>query len=268
MNGPPASEGPPSPDANGRDQNGRFAKGNPGGPGNPFARRTAALRQAFSDALTQEGLNILAQRLLLQAQNGDVAAAKLVLAYAIGKPVDPVDPDTLDHQEFQLFKQLPTPPQDVHRILNTLPAGLACELIRILLPNTEHQIKGLWRKKMQRDMKKEERREMRRAAAANGVTTFSRDAQSSERSATPPMFNRDAQSSERSATPRPSPNDPNGVTTFSRDAQSSERSATPRPSPNDPIGKTPVRCVKSSQTHPTQDPPSLNPPYHGDIGAP
>jgi hypothetical protein len=39
-----AGEAGPSPmgnGANGRDAHGRFAKGNAGGPGNPFARRTA-----------------------------------------------------------------------------------------------------------------------------------------------------------------------------------------------------------------------------------
>jgi hypothetical protein len=32
--------------SNGRDERGRFAVGNPGGPGNPFAKRAAALRKA------------------------------------------------------------------------------------------------------------------------------------------------------------------------------------------------------------------------------
>ncbi len=211
---------------NGRDQNGRFAKGNPGGPGNPFARRTAALRQAFSDAVTQEGLNILAQRLLLQAQNGDVAAAKLVLAYAIGKPVDPVNPDTLDQQEFQLFNQLPTPPKDVHRILNTLPAGLACQLIRILLPNTELQIKKLWWKKIQRDMKKEERRDKRRAAraAAPAPTSFTDVALS----------------------PKPAANGASPIACVQSSPTHPPQAA---PSPNEPNGKSPAGCVPSSPTH-------------------
>ncbi len=36
----------------GRDPNGRFAPGNVGGPGNPFARRVAELRQIMLDCVT------------------------------------------------------------------------------------------------------------------------------------------------------------------------------------------------------------------------
>ena len=39
------SHSPPSPNRpNGRDEKGRFAAGNPGGPGNPNARKVAAIR--------------------------------------------------------------------------------------------------------------------------------------------------------------------------------------------------------------------------------
>jgi hypothetical protein len=44
---PTVSAPPPH---NGRDSAGRFAKGNLGGPGNPYARHTAALRQALARA--------------------------------------------------------------------------------------------------------------------------------------------------------------------------------------------------------------------------
>jgi len=47
----------PSPiGSNGRGSDGRFAKGNPGGPGNPFARQVAALRQNMLDAVTGEDI--------------------------------------------------------------------------------------------------------------------------------------------------------------------------------------------------------------------
>src|SRR5207248_10793741 len=44
---PPAAGG-----HEGRDARGRFAPGNPGGPGNPFARRVAELRTALLDMVT------------------------------------------------------------------------------------------------------------------------------------------------------------------------------------------------------------------------
>ncbi len=145
------------------DEFGRFAKGNPG---NPFARKLAAIRRAICEAVTEDEFRALARRFFVQAQHGDMAAAKLLFGYAVGRTVEPVDPDTLDQHEWQLFQNTPVPPQDVYRILNSMPAGLACLLVSILLPNTEDKIKILWWKKMQSDMKKQERKDKRQAARA------------------------------------------------------------------------------------------------------
>src|ERR1700680_4032660 len=95
----PFSENPSNPRDEGRDQRGRFAPGNRGGTGNPFARQVAGLRKAFLQGITVEDLAAIAAALLAKAKQGDVAAAKLVLAYAIGKPQATVDPDRLDVDE-------------------------------------------------------------------------------------------------------------------------------------------------------------------------
>ncbi len=101
--------GNPSADANaGRGASGRFRKGNAGGPGNPFARRLAALRQVFLDVVTDEELRIVVGQLMVMAKLGDLAAIKLVLQYTLGKPSEAVDPDTLDVQEMDLFRVRPT----------------------------------------------------------------------------------------------------------------------------------------------------------------
>jgi hypothetical protein len=128
----------PSPSANGangRDQRGRFAKGNPGGPGNPFARRTAHLRRVLSMAVTEEDVEAIAKRLLEQAKAGDVAAARLLLRYAIGQPTEAVDPDTLDQQEWTIFRQVPVPAPEVERLLHDVPVDFACGLARALVPH-------------------------------------------------------------------------------------------------------------------------------------
>ena len=84
MTAPPSPESAaPSPD---RDARGRFAAGNPGGYGNPFARQVAALRQAMLEGVTGEDLAAVFQAVLAKARAGDLAAARLVLAYAVGKP--------------------------------------------------------------------------------------------------------------------------------------------------------------------------------------
>jgi hypothetical protein len=130
------TEPSPSPNgANGRDQHGRFAKGNPGGPGNPFARRTAQLRRVLSMAVSDEDIEAVAKRLLEQAKVGDVAAARLLLSYAIGQPTPAVDPDTLDQQEWAIFKQVPVPAPEVERLLHDVPLDFACELARALVPH-------------------------------------------------------------------------------------------------------------------------------------
>ncbi|NLE38906.1 MAG: hypothetical protein GX621_12855 [Pirellulaceae bacterium] len=85
-----------SPSANGpngnreRDHRGRFAKGNPGGPGNPLAARVAMLRSAIIAAVDDKDVAEVVARLIVQAKSGDVAAAKLFLERVFGPPL-PVD---------------------------------------------------------------------------------------------------------------------------------------------------------------------------------
>ena len=87
---------------NGHDANGRWAKGNPGGPGNPFARKVAQLRKAILDNVTEEDLLAIVEA--LKAKEGSVGAAKLLLSYALGKPAPAPDPDRLVGQELEHFK--------------------------------------------------------------------------------------------------------------------------------------------------------------------
>jgi hypothetical protein len=96
-----------APAAAGRDAAGRFAEGNKGGPGNPHARRVAALRSALLEVVTPERLRPLAERLYQRAMGGDTAAAKLLLAYTLGSPSRPVDPDRLDLEEWKLRQEWP-----------------------------------------------------------------------------------------------------------------------------------------------------------------
>ena len=94
-----------TPSAAGHEANGRFARGNPGGPGNPFARRVAALRKVIIDNVSEEDLPAITEALKAKAKGGNVAAAKLLLAYAIGKPASLPDPDRLDGHELAHFKE-------------------------------------------------------------------------------------------------------------------------------------------------------------------
>ena len=85
---------------NGRDAGGRFAKGNAGGPGNPFARRVSRLRSLIVQELTDEDLQAIVRKLIADAKGGDLPAVKLLLGYAIGRPGTPAcEPDEVDAHE-------------------------------------------------------------------------------------------------------------------------------------------------------------------------
>ncbi len=111
--------------AKGRDANGRFAKGNPGGPGNPYTRQTALLRQVVLDELNEVEVRIIVQRLKARAVGGDVQAIKLVLAYAVGKPENAVNPDEVDRLEWELRQRLAVPAGEVERLAERVPARQA-----------------------------------------------------------------------------------------------------------------------------------------------
>ena len=86
-----AASSPPLPNgANGRDAAGRFAKGNAGGPGNPNAKRVAALRSALLAAVTEEDIQEVVEALVREAKSGNVQATRELLSRVLGPP-DAVD---------------------------------------------------------------------------------------------------------------------------------------------------------------------------------
>src|SRR5947208_3541493 len=93
----------------GRAADGKFTKGNQGGPGNPFNRQVAALRRALLNRVTAEDIEEVLAVLMIKAKTGDLAAIKLLLSYTVGKPGPAVDPDTLEQQEWQLHQQAAVP---------------------------------------------------------------------------------------------------------------------------------------------------------------
>src|ERR1043165_4126263 len=94
-----------------RDEKGRFQKGNRGGPGNPFTRQTAKLRQAALNAVSEDDIQEIIAVLKARAKQGDVAAIKLLLSYSVGKPTHAPNPDTLDQHELETIvnNHVPTP---------------------------------------------------------------------------------------------------------------------------------------------------------------
>src|SRR5262249_29749638 len=116
--------------SSGRDAGGRFAKGNPGGPGNPYTRQTAQLRQAVLETMNETEIRLITQKLLTLAREGDIQAIKLVLAYAVGKPQNVVNPDEVARLEWELRQRLSVPPRDVERLTEQVPARQANAVAR------------------------------------------------------------------------------------------------------------------------------------------
>lgn len=96
---------PPKPPPEGRDAGGRFAPGNRGGPGNPFARQVALLRRVFLEETTPERLRRIVRKMLDLAEEGDIDAAKFVAGYTLGKPTPVANPDRVDFDEYQRFEE-------------------------------------------------------------------------------------------------------------------------------------------------------------------
>jgi hypothetical protein len=91
--------------ANDRQSNGRFAKGNRGGPGNPFARQVAAFRACLINSVTEDDMKAIVYKLVDRARFGSLQATKLLFSYLLGTPKPVVEPDELDLQEMHLAHQ-------------------------------------------------------------------------------------------------------------------------------------------------------------------
>ncbi len=92
------------------------------------------LRRALLDAVTPENIQAIVRQMIHKACEGDVAAARLVLAYAVGKPDRAVDPDTVEVHEFQLWQQSAIANQDLSGVLGRMQAGLANKICRAAVP--------------------------------------------------------------------------------------------------------------------------------------
>src|SRR5204863_3521573 len=79
-------------------------------------RQVAALRKVIINRLTEEDLLAITEALLAKAKQGSVGAAKLLLAYGIGKPASAPDPDHLDGQELKHFKDQVEMVNEVHEL--------------------------------------------------------------------------------------------------------------------------------------------------------
>ncbi len=129
--GKDASPGEPKKD---RDAKGKFVKGNPGGPGNPYARKIAALRQSLIKHLGPRELYEIVRLLVGQAMCGNIESTKVLFQYVIGKAPDAPDPDGVNLAEWQQYVDNPATAEAVTKLLDTLPHEQALTFLRAMWP--------------------------------------------------------------------------------------------------------------------------------------
>jgi hypothetical protein len=131
----PQSDSPPP---NGRSSDGRFAKGNGFGLGNPFYRKQAEFRRAALELFTPEDVMSLLRVMLALGRQGDVAAAKVFLEYVVGKPHQAPDPDREEHHEWQLQAEAPRLGQVTELLDRAVPPDMAADALRDTLPEAAY----------------------------------------------------------------------------------------------------------------------------------
>ena len=110
----------------GRSTNGQFTRGNAGGPGNPFGRRLASMREAILRAVSDEDIGQIMTSMVNLAKEGNIQAAKLVLQYAVGKPAPVAQPDRVDEEEWDIEKAKSIPQEEVVGAIEGMPVDAAC----------------------------------------------------------------------------------------------------------------------------------------------
>jgi hypothetical protein len=94
----------------------------------------AALRQLLLERVSDDVLAAIVDKLIDMAKEGDVAAARLVLSYTVGKPTAAVDPDRLDIEEFNLFCEEALNPISAAQPLRGVPVEVACTMAHAAVP--------------------------------------------------------------------------------------------------------------------------------------
>jgi hypothetical protein len=120
--------------SNGRDGQGRFTRGNPGGPGNPYYRRQAELKRQMLAHVTEVDVMSVMRVLLGLARSGDLAAIKLFLEYTVGKPSKEVDPDKEELHEWQLQQQTPRLQEVLEVMAHGIETPTANQVTRDMVP--------------------------------------------------------------------------------------------------------------------------------------
>src|SRR5262245_29929497 len=170
-----------------RDSQGRFAKGNRAGVGNPFARQVAGFRAAILQATTHEDIKAITKKLIHMAREGNLAAAKLLLAYTCGKADEASDPDRLDLEEWNLFREAKPIPQEFHKLTRHANTDQQLQMARILREMSTDRMAEEYQVLHIKDLAQCSRKEARKRAAQLAANQAM--AQAAAAKASPPCAN-------------------------------------------------------------------------------
>lgn len=85
-----------------REPDGKFAVGNPGGPGRPKGRRVTEYRRAAEEAVSPEMVRGVLRKVAMQALQGNLTAARIIIERTLGRPAEVPAGEPLDIQPLKL----------------------------------------------------------------------------------------------------------------------------------------------------------------------
>lgn len=85
---PPSPNGRNGESGKGRDGRGRFAAGNTGGPGNPYAAAAGRWRAAVIASVSEEDVRAVMRALIAAAKRGEAWAVREFMDRTLGRPVE------------------------------------------------------------------------------------------------------------------------------------------------------------------------------------
>ena len=150
----------------GRDGRGRFTPGNSGGPGNPFARQVAGLRQGLLKRINAEAIDRIAAKLISLAEAGNLQAIKMVFDYAIGKPKPAVEPDRMDVDEWEVYKETAPMKPEAAAMSKSGTPQYHLDVVRTMRPIIDSLMQMEVNNLVQQTMKPKEERDAAEAAKA------------------------------------------------------------------------------------------------------
>jgi len=141
---PPGPDGKPAATRTFRNEKGQVTLGNPGGPGNPYARQMAHFRRKLQSYYTEDQLQEAHQALFELVKKGNVAATRLFYEYGPGKSVKSEDPDRMDAHEWQQAKETVVKSAEVAQVMGAPNMEAHLRMTRLFRPLVTEQHLTKW----------------------------------------------------------------------------------------------------------------------------